>query len=68
MKLGKLKAFNLEKRMHKWKDNFKKLLGNVPKVTDKLIKNINSKLDISLGQLKEEEIDEVLKKVNAEKL
>ena len=64
----KLKAASQEERIHFWKEYFKNLVGNSPKVTDKPItKIINNQLDIKLGQFPQEELDVVLTKIKNRK-
>ena len=49
---SKLKAASEEKQIQMWKEHFKNLLVNSSKVTGKpIMKIINSRLDITLGQL-----------------
>ena len=58
---AKLKATNQEERIHKWKDHFKNLLGNSPKVTHKSIKKIiDCQQDTKLAQFMKEKLDVVL--------
>ena len=60
---AKLKASNQEKRLRKWKEHSKKLLGNPPKTTDEHIqKVINDQLDVKLGDFMQRELDAALKK------
>ena len=47
-----------------WKEHFKNLLGNSPKVTNKLIIIINNQLDIKPGQFTQEKLNEVQKNKN----
>ena len=50
------------------KEHFKNLIGNFPKVTDKPIpKIINCQLDIQLGQIRKEELNVVLIKIQNRK-
>ena len=54
---AKLTAANQQKRIKLWKQHFKNLLGNPPKVTHKPITTIISKqLDIKLGLFTQEEL------------
>ena len=51
-----------------WKEHFKNLLGNSPKVTNKPVKKIvNTQLDIKLGKFTQEELDVVLAKIKKRK-
>ena len=60
----KLKATNQQERLKLWKQHFKNLLRNPPKVTQKPITRIISKqLDIKLGPFTQEEFDLVLRKL-----
>ena len=64
----KLKATSQEERMQLWKQHFKNLLRNPPKVTPELITIIISKqYDIKLGQFTQEELDSVLRKTKNRK-
>ena len=55
---AKLKAARQKEQTQMWKEHFKNLPGNSPKVTDKpFTKIINCQLDIKLGQFTEEEIN-----------
>ena len=64
----KLKAANQQERIKLWKQHFKNLLENPPKVTHEPITRIISKqLDIKLGPLTHEELDSVLKKIKNRK-
>ena len=61
--IRKLKAVNQDERIYMWKEHFKNLLGDSPKVIDKFItKIIYSQLDIKLGQFNQEVLNVVLKK------
>ena len=61
---AKLTAANQQERIKLWKQHFKNLLGNPPKVTHEPITTIISKqLDIKLGLFTLEELDSVLKKL-----
>ena len=60
---AKLKATSKQERIHLWKQYFKNLLGNPPKVTHEPITRIISKqLDIKLGPFTQGELDSVLRK------
>ena len=53
---AKLKATSQQERIHPWKQHFKNLHGNPPKITHEPIKRIISKhLDIKLGQFTQKE-------------
>ena len=61
---AKLKATNQQERIKLWKQHFKNLLGNLPKVTHKPITRIVSKqLNIKLRPFTLEELDSVLRKI-----
>ena len=65
---AKLKAANQQERIKLWKQHFKNLLGNPPKITHEPITRIISKqLDIKLG-LFTQELDSVLRKLKIGKL
>ena len=65
---AKLKAANQQERIKLWKQHFKNLLGNPPKVTHEPITRIISKqLDIKLGPFTQEELDSVLRKIKNRK-
>ena len=65
---AKLKAANQQERIKLWKQHFKNLLGNPPKITHEPITRIISKqLDIKLGPFTQEELDSVLKKIKNRK-
>ena len=65
---AKLKATNQQERIKLWKQQYKNLLGNPPKVTHESITRIISKqLDIKLGHFTQEEFDSVLKKIKNRK-
>ena len=65
---AKLKAANQQERIKLWKQNFKNLLGNPPKVTHETITRIISKqLDIKLGPFTQEELDSVFRKIKNRK-
>ena len=50
--------------MHQWKQHFKNLLGNSPKVMDEpIMKIISNQLDIKLGQFMQEELNVVQRKI-----
>ena len=60
---AKLTAANQQERIKLWKQHFKNLQGNPPKVTHEPITTIISKqLDIKPGPFTQEELDSVLKK------
>ena len=64
---AKLKATNQQERIQLWKQHFKDLLGNPPKVTHEPITGITSKqLNIKLGQFTQE-LDSVLRKIKNRK-
>ena len=64
---AKLKATNQQERIKLWKQHFKNLLGNPPKVTHEPITRIISKqLDIELGPFAQE-LDSVLRKIKDRK-
>ena len=57
-----------EERIRMWKEHFKNLLGNSPKVTDRpLTKIVNNKLDIKPGQFIKKELNVVLAKIKNRK-
>ena len=61
---AKLKAANQQERIKLWKQHFKNLLGNPPKVMHEPITRIISKqLDIKVGPFTQEELDSVLRKI-----
>ena len=65
---SKLKAASQEDRLLKWKEHFKNLLGNPPKITDKNIQKIsNSQLDIKLGHFTIDELETVLRAIKNRK-
>ena len=65
---AKLKAANQQERIKLWKQHFKNLLGNTPKITHEPITRIISKqLDIKLGPFTQEELDSVLRKIKNRK-
>ena len=65
---AKLKAANQQERIKLWKQHFKNLLGNPPKVTHETITRIISKqLDIKQGPFTQEELDSVLRKIKIRK-
>ena len=58
---AKLNSRNRQERIKLWKQYFKNLLGNPPKVTHEQITRIISKqLDIKLGSFTQEELNSVL--------
>ena len=64
---AKLKAASQQERVKLWKQHFKNLLGNPPKVTNEPITRIISKqLDIKLGPFTKE-LDSVLRKIKNRK-
>ena len=64
---AKLKAANQKEQLHIWKEHFMNLLGNSPKITDKLIpKIINGQLDIKLEQFTQE-LKVALTKIKSQK-
>ena len=65
---AKLKAARQQERIKLWKQHFKNLLGNPPKVTNEPITRIISKqLDIKLGSFTKEELYSVLRKIKNRK-
>ena len=65
---AKLKAAKQQERIKLWKQHFKNLLGNPPKVTHEPITRIISKqFDIKLGPFTQEELDSVLRKIKNRK-
>ena len=65
---AKIKATNQQEQIQLWKQHFKNLFGNPPKVTHEPITNIISKqLDIKLGPFKQEELDSELRKIKNRK-
>ena len=65
---AKLKATSQQDRIHLWKQHFKNLLGNPPKVTHEPITRIISKqLNIKLGPFTQEELDSVPRKIKNRK-
>ena len=60
---AKLKATNQQERIKLWKQHFENLLGNSPKVT----RIISKQLDIKLGPFTQEELDSVLRKIKNRK-
>ena len=65
---AKLKAANQQERIKLWKQHFKNLLGNPPKITHEPITRIISKqLDLKLGPFTQEELDSVLRKIKNRK-
>ena len=64
----KLKAANQQERIKLWKQHFKNLLGNPPKVMNEPITRIISKqLDIKLGLFTKEVLDSVFRKIKNRK-
>ena len=57
---AKLKAAIQEERLQMWKEYYKNLLGNSPKVTD-------NQLDIKVGQFTQEELNVVPRKIKSRK-
>ena len=54
--------------MHQWKQHFENLFGKSPKVThEPVAKMISNQLDIKLGQLTQEELNSVLRKIKNRK-
>ena len=65
---AKLKAVNQQERIKLWKQHFKNLLGNPPKVThEPITRFISKQLDIKLGPFTQEELDSVLRKIKNRK-
>ena len=65
---AKLKATSQEEQIQVWREHFKNLLRNSPKVTDKpIVKIINNQLDIKLGHFTQEESDVVQRKIKNRK-
>ena len=65
---AKLKVTSQEEWIQLWKQYFKNLLGNPPKVTHEPIMRIISKqLDVKLGQFTPEELNSVLRKIKNRK-
>ena len=65
---AKLKAANQQERIKLWKQHFKNLLGNPPKIThEPITRIINKQLDIKLGPFTQEELDSVLRKIKNRK-
>ena len=65
---AKLKAANQQERIKLWKQHFKNLLGNPPKITQEPITRIISKqLDIKLEPFTQEELDSVVRKIKNRK-
>ena len=66
--MSTVKATSQQERIHLWKQHFKNLLKNPPKVTHEPITRIISKqLDIKLGPFTQEELDSVLRKIKNRK-
>ena len=60
----KMKATSQEEQIHLWKQHFKNLLGNPPKVMHEQIRRIiSNQLDIKLGQFMQEELASVQRKI-----
>ena len=58
----KRKSTSQAKRLHKWNEHFKNLIGNLSDILDKPIKKIdNGQLNFNLGEFKAEDFDVVLK-------
>ena len=65
---AKLKATNQQERIKLWRQHFKNLLGNPPKVThEQITRIISKKLDIKLGLFTLEELDSVYRKIKNRK-
>ena len=65
---AKLKVANQQERIKLWKQHFKNLLGNPPKVMQEPITRIISKeLDIKIGLFTQEEFDSILRKIKNRK-
>ena len=65
---AKLKAVNQMERIKLWKQHFKNLLGNPPKVThEPITRIISNQLDIKLGPFTEKKLDSVLRKIKNRK-
>ena len=65
---AKLTAANQQERIKLWKQLFKNLQGNPPKVThEPIITIISKQLDIILGPFTQEKLDSVLKKLKNRK-
>ena len=65
---AKVKAASQQERVKLWKQYFKNLQGNPPKVTNEPIARIISKqLDIKLGPFTKEELDSVLRRLKNRK-
>ena len=64
----KLKATSQEEGIQLWKQHFKNLLRNPPKVTyEPIMRIISKQLDIKIGQFTQEELDSVLRKIKNRK-
>ena len=65
---AKLKAANQQERIKLWKQHFKNLRGNPPKIThEPITRIINKQLDIKLGPFTQGELDSVLRKIKNRK-
>ena len=65
---AKLKAASQRERVKLWKQHFKNLLENPPKVTNEPITRIiSTQLDIKLGPFTKEELDSVLRRIKNRK-
>ena len=65
---AKLKATNQQEIIKLWKQHFKNLQGNPPKVTQETITRIiSNQLDIKLGPFIQEELNSVLRKIKNRK-
>ena len=65
---AKLKVTTQEEWIQLWKEHFKNLLGNTPKVThEPIMKIITKQLDIKLEQFTREEFDSVQRKIKNRK-
>ena len=63
---AKLKAASQEERIQMWKEHFKNLLGNSPKIThNPITKIIDKQLDNKLGQFTQEELNGVQGKIKS---
>ena len=64
----KLKAANQQERIKLWKQHFKNLLGNPPKVThEPITRIIQQTIGHKQGPFTQEELDSVLKKIKNRK-
>ena len=65
---AKLKATSQQDWIHLWKQHFKNLLRNPPKVThEPITRNISKQLDIKLGPFTQEELNSVQRKIKNRK-